>query len=126
MKNVRLIALVMVVTVFSALASELETISDAEAFQHVGQRVTVQGTVAKVTTSRAGNTFPNFGAAYPNQTFTGYIPAGTPLALDPWIASLEGKVAGITGVVALYKSKPEIKILSSDQIKGADTKPLVQ
>jgi DNA/RNA endonuclease YhcR with UshA esterase domain len=119
MKAICLIALSIAISGFSIVAEELITISDSEAVQHIGQRVTVQGMVIKVTTSRAGNTFLNFGAPYPNQTFTGYIPAGTPLALDPWTSSLQGKVVGITGVVALYKGKPEIKILSKEQIRAA-------
>jgi hypothetical protein len=32
--------------------------------------------VAKVFTPDKGNTFLNIGARYPNQTFTGRIPAG--------------------------------------------------
>lgn len=41
---------------------------------HIGEYATVEGVVAKVFTSNKGNTFLNFGAAYPNQTFTGWIP----------------------------------------------------
>jgi hypothetical protein len=45
-----------------------------EAAAHVGEYATVEGVVAKLFTSKAGNTFLNIGAAYPNQTFTGWIP----------------------------------------------------
>jgi hypothetical protein len=51
-------------------------VSETEAAQHVGQDVSVEGVVTAVSTSRKGNTFINFGGAYPNQTFTGWIPAG--------------------------------------------------
>jgi bifunctional non-homologous end joining protein LigD len=34
----------------------------------------MEGVVAKVFTSKSGNTFLNIGAAYPNQTFIGWIP----------------------------------------------------
>ena len=77
-------------------------------------------------TSKNGNTFLNFGAKYPNQTFTGYIPAGSELAGDRWTVTLQGKVIGITGTVELYKGKPEIKVLSMSQIKGADSQPVAQ
>jgi hypothetical protein len=50
----------------------------AEAPQHVGQHVTVEGVVVKVFTSRNGNTFLDFGAAYPNELFTGWIPPASP------------------------------------------------
>ena len=56
----------------AALNAQTATvIPDTEAAQHVGQQATVEGTVVKVFTSKNGNTFLNFGAAYPNQTFTG-------------------------------------------------------
>jgi hypothetical protein len=47
-----------------------------EAAAHVGQNATVEGFVAKVFTSKSGNTFLNIGATYPNQTFTRLAPPG--------------------------------------------------
>jgi len=35
-----------------------------------------------------------------------------------------GKIIGITGTVELYRGKPEIKVLSADQIKGSDFQPV--
>jgi hypothetical protein len=43
--------------------------------------------------------FLNFGDKYPNQTFTGWVPAGTPLASDPSLQLLQGKTVKITGVI---------------------------
>jgi len=91
-------------------------IPDTEAAQHVGQHIAVEGVVVKVFTSKNGNTFLNFSAAYPDQTFTGWIPAGTPLAGDSSLVSLESKKIKITGLIELYHGKPEIRILSRDQI----------
>src|ERR1700741_578273 len=87
----------------TALKAQTSTIiPDTEAAQHVGQQATVEGVVVKVFTSKNGNTFLNFGARYPAQTFTGWIPAGTPLASDPSIQSLQGKKVKITGMIQLY------------------------
>jgi DNA/RNA endonuclease YhcR with UshA esterase domain len=97
-------------------AQDLQVIKDSEAFQYVGKNVEVRGLVVAVYTSKKGNTFLNFGAKYPNQTFTGYIPAGSELAGDRWTATLQGKVIGITGKIELYKEKPEIRVMSKDQI----------
>ena len=72
--------------------------------------------MVKVFTSKNGNTFLNFGAAYPNQTFTGWIPKNSPLAGGSPLAGLEGKKVKITGAIELYKGKPEIKIMSTDQL----------
>jgi hypothetical protein len=55
------------------------TVTASEAAQHIGQHATVEGSVIAVYTSKSGNTFINFGGVYPNQTFTGWIPAGTAL-----------------------------------------------
>jgi DNA/RNA endonuclease YhcR with UshA esterase domain len=105
---------------FSALIATLEgqtarVIPDTEAAQHVGQHETVEGTVVKVFTSK-GNTFLNFGAAYPNQTFTGWIPKNSPVAADASLFALEGKRVRITGTITRYKGKPEIKIMSKEQL----------
>jgi hypothetical protein len=49
-----------------------------KAAAHVGEYATGEGVVAKVFISKAGNTFLNIRAAYPNQTFTGWIPPALP------------------------------------------------
>ena len=79
---VRLATAVLVFSVFIIYQSQADTstISASEAAQHIGRNPTVEGVVTAVTTSGKGNTFINFGGVYPNQTFTGWIPAGTPLA----------------------------------------------
>ena len=100
-----------------AQANDLQVITDSEAAKFVGQNVEVRGSVVAVTTSRKGNTFINFGAPYPNQTFTGHLPTGSTLALDPWVQSLRGKSIGITGTVELYKGKPEIRVIDKSQLK---------
>ena len=41
------------------------------------------------------------------------------------IATLQGKIIGITGIIELYQGKPEIEVTSTDQIKGLDAQ-LVQ
>jgi DNA/RNA endonuclease YhcR with UshA esterase domain len=43
------------------------------------------------------------------------------MATDQLIATLQGKIIGITGTIELYQGKPEIKVISTDQIKGSDS-----
>ena len=64
----------------------------------------MEGGVTAVSTSR-GNTFINFGGVYPNQTFTGWIAAGTPLASYTSLQLLKGKKIEITGRIELYRGK---------------------
>jgi hypothetical protein len=62
-----------------------------EAAAHVNEWATVEGVVAKVFTSKSGNTFLNIGAVYPNQTFTGWIPPASPVSKSPVLSDIEGK-----------------------------------
>ena len=107
----------------SSRAQDLQVIKDSEAAQYVGKNVEVRGLVVAVYTSKKGNTFLNFGAKYPNQTFTGSSRLGR-----SWrgTITLQGKVIGITGIVEMYQGKPEIKVLSMSQVKGADSQPVAQ
>jgi len=93
-----------------------ELIPDSEAAKHVGQDVTIEGTVSKVFTSKNGNTFLDFGGSYPDATFVVWIPEDAPEASDPGLSSLQGKKVKISGTVQLYRGKPEIKVSTKDQI----------
>ena len=83
----RLIITVLVLLLLTPLQSRGDTLTipDSEAAQHIGQKANVEGVVILVSTSKKGNAFINFGGVYPNQTFTGWIPAGTDLSSDPSI-----------------------------------------
>jgi len=98
-------------------AQELPVIKDSEAVQYVGENVEVRGFVVSVTTSPLGTALINFGRDYPNQTFAGFIEAGSKMATDQRIATLQGKIISITGTIELYEGKPQIKVMSLDQIK---------
>lgn len=94
------------------------TVPDTAAARYVGQTVTVEGVVANVFTSRAGNTFLNFGAAYPNQTFSAVVfsrAAGRFPNLPQW----EGRRVRVTGRVQLYRGRPEIILNSPEAIAPA-------
>jgi DNA/RNA endonuclease YhcR with UshA esterase domain len=91
-------------------------ISDSEAAQHVGQTVSVEGTITKVFKSKNGNTFLNFGGDYPDVTFVVWIPQDAPEAADPSLTNLQGKKVKIVGTIQLYRGKPEIKVSTKEQI----------
>ena len=99
----------------------LPVIKDSEAIHYIGKNVEVLGFVVSVRTSPLGTVLINFGRDYPNQTFAGFIEAGAKIATDRWIAALAGKIIGITGKIELHQGKPEIKVTSTDQIKGLDS-----
>jgi hypothetical protein len=58
-----------------------------------------------------------FGAAYPNQTFTGWIPPASPVSKSPMLSGIEGKHIKIAGRIEMYKDKPEIRINAASQLQ---------
>jgi DNA/RNA endonuclease YhcR with UshA esterase domain len=86
-----------------------------EAAAHIGEYATVEGVVEKIFTSKSGNTFLNIGAAYPNQTFTGWTPPASPVNKSPMLSGIEGKRVKVTGRIEMYKGKPEIRINAASE-----------
>jgi micrococcal nuclease len=91
-------------------------VPDAAAAQHVGEHVTVEGTVVAVYTSRSGNTFLNFGAPYPRQTFSAVVFRPRASAFDN-LHRLEGRRVRVTGRLKLYHGKPEIILEEPSQLE---------
>src|SRR6516162_1437225 len=75
----------------AAHADKPIVIKDSEAMEYVGKEVEVRGRVASVTTSPLGTTFINFGGEYPNQRFAGFIAAGSAIAADQRLTTIQGK-----------------------------------
>ena len=113
--------LALVLCAIVAHADKPIVVKDSEAIQYVGKEAEVRGRVVSVTTSPLGTTFINFGGEYPNQTFAGFIAAGFPIAVDQRLTMIQGKTISITGTIRLRAGKPEIEILSADQITGLDS-----
>ena len=96
-------------------------IAAADAPKHVGETVTVEGTVSAVhTDSRSGVTFIDMGGRYPDQAFTGVI-FKEDASKFPNVESLTGKVVDMTGPVHAFKGKardhPERSGTDKNQIK---------
>ena len=113
--------LTLLLCAIAARTGEPIVIKDSEAIKYVGKEVEVRGRVVSVTTSPLGTTFINFGGEYPNQRFAGFIAAGSRIGADERLTMIQGKTISITGTIELYKGKPEITVVSADQIKGLDS-----
>jgi DNA/RNA endonuclease YhcR with UshA esterase domain len=101
----------------SSAALAQKVVTAQEASQHVGEVVTVTGTIGGVGHSpRSNTTFINFGAPFPSHDFTAVIFASAAKQF-PNVDSWEGKTASVTGVVKMYRGKPEIVLNSPSQIK---------
>src|SRR5215470_14423344 len=101
----------------AAHADEPKVIKDSEAIRYVGKEVEVRGRVVTVTTSPFGTTFISFGREFARQTFAGFISAGSRIATDRRLTMIQGKIVSIIGTIQLRDGKPEIEIVSADQIK---------
>jgi DNA/RNA endonuclease YhcR with UshA esterase domain len=109
-----LVALAFALTASPALA---QTVQPADAQAHVGQTVTVEGTVSNVhTVTRSGVTFIDIDGRFPDNTFAAIIFAKD-TSKFPNLDALNGKTVDITGQVRLYHGKPEIILNEATQIK---------
>jgi len=113
--------LALLLCVIAAPADKPKVIKDSEATRYVGEEVEVRGRVVSVTTSPLGTAFINFGGEYPNQKFAGFIAAGSRIATDQRLTMIQAKIISITGTIELRQGKPEINIVSADQIKVLDS-----
>jgi DNA/RNA endonuclease YhcR with UshA esterase domain len=102
-------------TVVGQAPSQQLVIRDSEAASHVGETVTVEGTVASVHVTRSRTTFLNFGAAYPKQTFTAVV-FSSAASQFPNPQQWDGKRVRVTGKVRLYRDRPEIVLEASSQL----------
>lgn len=121
-RSTQLVPLALIaVLVFAAHRSVAQNrvVPDSQAAQYVGQTVTVEGTVARVSFSRRSTTtFLNFGQAYPNQVFTAVI-FRSAASRFPNPQQWEGKRVRVTGTVRLYQGKPEIVLETPSQLTAA-------
>ena len=113
--------LALLLCVIGARANQPIVIKDSEAMQCIGKEAEQRGRVVSVTTSPLGTTFINFGGEYPNQTFAGYIAAGSTMTADSRLTMIQGKTIGITGTIQLHDGKPEVEIVAADQIHAMDS-----
>src|SRR5437764_10309369 len=102
-----------------AYAQQAKEYSAAETGKHVGETATVTDKVANVFESKAGNIFLNFGARYPNQVFTAFIPKDSADQF-PNAMKLEGQTISVTGKIVLYRGKPEIVLDHLSMLKTRD------
>jgi len=116
-----IVIIALLLSVMTARADKPTVIKDSEASQYVGKEVEVRGRVVSVTTSPLGTTFISFGREYPRQTFAGFISAGSRIATDRRLTMIQGKIISLTGTIQLRDGKPEIEIVSADQVTSLDS-----
>lgn len=118
-----LLAVLLASGVATEAHAQTETITSAEARNHVGKRVTVCGPVVSASyleNSATRPTFLNFDKPYPEHLFTVVIFSSVrkQLPTPPEVAFLNKKVC-VTGTVALFKGAPQIVLTDPASLKVA-------
>jgi|HubBroStandDraft_6_1064221.scaffolds.fasta_scaffold635773_2 DNA/RNA endonuclease YhcR with UshA esterase domain len=109
-----ILALLLTLTAAPALA---ETITAAEAKNHIGQNVTVEAVVSEVHHVQSGRaTLIDMGGSYPNNAFTAVI-FKDDFSKFSTVDSLAGKTIDVTGQVKEYQGRPEIILNDPAQLK---------
>ncbi len=107
-------------------ASAAAPITPEQAAAHIGEMATVCGTVvdAKFANNVKGQpTFLNFGRAHPNEIFTVLIWGINRAKFASPESRLVGKRVCVTGLIQLYRGKPEI--IATDPQQLVDQSPKV-
>lgn len=111
------LSLVFVLLAFALTPAVAQTISAADAKNHIGERATVCGKVESertATNSRGEPTFINLDAAYPNQVFTILIWGDD--RKNVGTLPTEGARICATGMIQGYRGVPEIVVRNSGQL----------
>ena len=90
-------------------------IGAAEAAEHYNQEMIVTGKVAQVTL-RPTIVFINLDKPFPNSPFVAVIRSEDTNQFGN-LKSLQGKPVEIQGTIEKYRDKPEIVLISADQLK---------
>jgi len=117
MKTLRTFNVLLFVLSIALLPAAAQTITAADAKNHIGERAMVCGKVAgerTATSSRGAPTFINLDAAYPNQIFTILIWGED--RKDVGELPRVGAHACASGVIQDYRGVPEIVVRNAGQL----------
>ncbi|WP_417675748.1 nucleotide-binding protein [Pseudodonghicola sp.] len=116
MKHLATLLLALLLSAFAPAAGSADPLPPAEASQHIGEAVLIEGVVSQVHyDKKSGNTFINMGGRYPKHSFYAVI-FREHANLFPDVRSIEGQRVSIAGVVELYRGKPQIVLRQASQL----------
>ena len=107
-----LVPLVASTLLLSLSAAAQESLTPAQAAQHIGQRATVCGTVASTryaSGTRGEPTFVNLDKPWPHPIFTIVVWGDDRARFDPPPERWKGHLC-VTGRIISYHGQPEIKV----------------
>lgn len=109
---------------FVSTVAKAQTTTPDSAKYYDGSLKTICGLVADVHVSSSGTIFINFDKSFPLTEFTAVIFAKDTAKFKEYkpATDLPEKNICVTGMIKLYKDKPEIIIKSPNQIRFPDSK----
>jgi DNA/RNA endonuclease YhcR with UshA esterase domain len=110
-----LLMLFVVACAASLIAQALPTYTAQEASKHVGKTAVITGEVEDVHHSGKDNVILTMAGKYPKQLFTVFIPATTAVKF-PHPEQYKGKTIAVSGKISLNDGKPEIIVMSPNQL----------
>lgn len=99
----------------TSASDKVLTIPASESMEHVNKKAVVTGTIAEVNIAEKLVRL-NFDKPYPKQTFTAVVFAAHTNDF-PDLEKLKGKKVEVTGKIATYRDRPQIVLLSTNQLK---------
>src|SRR4030095_15745631 len=99
----------------SVIAQALPTYTAQEASKHVGETAVIMGEVEDVHQTGRENAILTMAEKSPKQFFTVFIPATTAVKF-PHPEQYKGKTIAVSGKISLYHGKPEIIVMSPNQL----------
>ena len=113
MMAIRTISFLFLLCVY-VIACDAQTITPEQAKDSIGKHLTVCGKAVDTYRSKQdGTLFINFGDVYPHQTFTIVI---FEKDAKNFTTDYKDRDICVTGVIKLYKERPEIEVSEPSQI----------
>ena len=110
---------IVIVVSYATAQSKKNSLTSAEANQHIGENATVCGVVASAhyaASSRGAPTFLNLDRAYPDQLFTVVIWREDRAKFGTPEVTYNDKRICVMGIIASYRGVPEIVVRERSQI----------
>ena len=106
-----------IATPVNQAAQQPKRISATEAKDHIGERLTVCGLVADSKSfEKSHMTLFNFERKYPDHVFTMMLLGAARKEVSDPEHELVGRRVCVTGLIANYQGKPEVKVTARNQI----------
>ena len=106
----------------ASAARAADSLSAADAANHIGELAEVCGIVASATyatRSRGQPTFLNIDRPYPDHIFTALIWGSNRARFDYAPETLKGERICVRGVITAYRGKPQIVVSTPSQLQRA-------